>query len=160
MLNIDFTFLWAAINLVVLYLFLNHFLFKRVGGYMNARAKKIESDMQEADTRMAEGEQLKAEQQALMDATRDDRSYILVEAREKASAEADVIVTDAKRESNRMLADAREKIEREREKMMGELRGEVASLALKAASKVVEANMDSEKNRKLVDEFLDKEGVA
>lgn len=160
MLNVDFTFLWTGINLVVLYLFLKHFLFKRVGNYMDERSKKIEDSMREADEMIAEGAKLKSEQQSLLEAARDDRSYILLEARKKADAETDSIIDGAKHEGERLLANAREEIEREREKMMGELRGEVASLALKAASKVIEANMDSEKNRKLVDEFLDKEGVA
>ena len=38
---------------------------------------------------------------------------------------------------------------------MAGLRSEVASLALAAASKVMAANMDSQKNRQLVDEMLD-----
>jgi len=36
----------------------------------------------------------------------------------------------------------------------------VVSLALEAASKVLEANMDTEENRKLVNRFIDEQGVA
>jgi F-type H+-transporting ATPase subunit b len=54
----------------------------------------------------------------------------------------------------------REEIEREREQMLKDIKGQVAGLALAAASKVIDANMDNERNRALVDKFIDEEGVA
>jgi F-type H+-transporting ATPase subunit b len=44
--------------------------------------------------------------------------------------------------------------------MFKNVRSEVASLALAAASKVIEANMDTESNRVLVNKFIDEAGVA
>jgi F-type H+-transporting ATPase subunit b len=44
--------------------------------------------------------------------------------------------------------------------MIKGVRSEVASLAFAAASKVLEANMDTESNRLLVDKFIDEAGAA
>jgi len=55
---------------------------------------------------------------------------------------------------------AKEEIEREKNEALKEIRNEVVSLALEAASKVLEANMDTEENRKLVNRFIDEQGVA
>ena len=44
--------------------------------------------------------------------------------------------------------------------MLKDIRGQVAGLALAAASKVIEANMDNEANRALVDRFIDEAGAA
>jgi F-type H+-transporting ATPase subunit b len=44
--------------------------------------------------------------------------------------------------------------------MLKEIKNQVASLALAAATKVIEANMDTVSNRALVDKFIDEEGVA
>jgi F-type H+-transporting ATPase subunit b len=49
---------------------------------------------------------------------------------------------------------ARELIERERAEAYRAAAEQVAALAICAASKVVSANMDSERNRALVDDFL------
>jgi len=43
----------------------------------------------------------------------------------------------------------------EREKALAELRGEAVELSLAAASKVLEKNLDSEADRRLVREYLD-----
>jgi len=43
---------------------------------------------------------------------------------------------------------------------MKELKNQVASIALSAASKIIEANMDTENNRILVNKFIDEEGAA
>ncbi len=160
MLDIDFTFLWTAINLVVLYLILNKVLFKKIGNYMNERSKSIEENMSKGEATKAEGEEYRKEQMKLRNDAVDERKEIISDAKIKAQKEADAIVTDARKEASTLISLAHDEIARERQRSMRELRNEVASLALAAASKVIEANMDSEKNRKLIDEFLNKEGVA
>ena len=59
------------------------------------------------------------------------------------------------RQVRRIAALEDEQAQTEREKAMASMRDDVASLALAAASKVLQANMDTQKNRQLVDEMLD-----
>ena len=54
-----------------------------------------------------------------------------------------------------MQDSARIEIEREKEGALSELRSEVARLAIDAAEKLLSENLDAEKNRKLVKDFLD-----
>lgn len=160
MLNIDFTFVWVAFNLLVLYLFLKRFLFKRVGTFMEERQRSIAQEIQRGKDLVEEGEAIRNDRQRELDQLRDDRKAVMDESREKALLEADRIIEDAKKEAARMLVRAGEDIERERQSMIRSLRDEVVSLALSAASKVIEANMDTDRNKKLVLEFIDKEDVA
>ena len=53
-----------------------------------------------------------------------------------------------------MLERARREIVTERDKAITELRREAVDLAIAGAGKIVEQNMDSDKNRKLVEAFL------
>ena len=50
---------------------------------------------------------------------------------------------------------AREQIEREKQLAIQELRGQVADLAVEAASRIVESSLTPEAQRKLVDEFIE-----
>ena len=60
------------------------------------------------------------------------------------------------REQIRQLQDAaRADIEREKQGALSELRAEVARLAIAAAEKLLSENLDEEKNRKLVRDFID-----
>lgn len=53
-----------------------------------------------------------------------------------------------------MLERARREIETEKERALVQLRREAVNLAITGASKVIEENLDSEKNRQLVEGFL------
>ena len=155
MLNIDLTFVWTAINLIVLYLFLRKFLFGRVTKFMDARTARIEADMEKGARDKAEGAAFRTEYEGLMREAATERARTLDAARQKAAAHYTQAVAEAKAEANRLVAAAGAEAEREREKALAQMRSEVASLALMAATKVMEANMDNQKNRQLVDTLLD-----
>ncbi len=50
-----------------------------------------------------------------------------------------------------MVEQAKEEIRREKEAALVQLRGEVADLAIMAAGKILDANLDTAKQRQLVD---------
>jgi F-type H+-transporting ATPase subunit b len=57
-----------------------------------------------------------------------------------------------------MIADAKESIEADREKAMLGLRQEIASIAMAAATQVINRNLDEEANKKYLDDFLGEAG--
>src|SRR6266542_257348 len=75
---------------------------------------------------------------------------------EKANAEAQ----RALEEYDALLSRARKDIDAEKEKAILALRREAVDLSIAAASRVIEANLDTEANRKLVTEFLESLGKA
>lgn len=160
MFGIDFTFLFTAINLLILYFVIKKFLFKRVGGFMAERSDAIAADVERGESLKLEGERFAQEQRELLSGTYDEKKLVLEEARQQAAKEYDAIVKKAKQDAERILADARDESVRERERLGKELRREVAALAMAAASKVIRSNMDNERNRGLVDEFISGGGAA
>src|SRR6266704_1603288 len=58
-------------------------------------------------------------------------------------------------ERDALLARARKDIDAEKEKAILALRREAVELSIAAASRVIEANLDTEANRRLVTEFLE-----
>ncbi len=64
------------------------------------------------------------------------------------------IVEKANTQARRMIEEAREEIEREKGAALAELRGEVADLAIQAASKILDETLDASKHRKMVNSFL------
>ena len=53
-----------------------------------------------------------------------------------------------------MIASAKEEIEQEKRRALTELRTEVADLAVKGAEKIIMANLDAEKQKKIVDSMI------
>lgn len=101
-----------------------------------------------------------------MDATKADYEARLVEteasAREQIQAEIKraqelrkTIQAEASERADELLAKAREEIASERDRALLDMRVHVATLSLQATEKILGENMDNERNRKLIDEFID-----
>ena len=156
MLNIDFTFLFAAINLLLLYFFVNKFLFKRLGGFMEARGKSIAADIEQGRGLKAEGDAYRLKYEQILREGAEEGNRIVAEARARAEKECDEILARAKKEAERMLSKAREDEQLRQVQMAARLKTDVAELSIIVASKIVEANMDNEANREMAKKFLDK----
>ena len=93
----------------------------------------------------------------------------------KAQAEAQKIISDgkiagervkneiefaAKENAEEMIGKAKIQIEAESQKAIQEIKSSVVDLSIEAASKIIEKNLDSEDNRRLVDQTLDGMGQA
>jgi F-type H+-transporting ATPase subunit b len=160
MFNVDFTFMWTAVNLALVYFFINKHVFKRLGVFMKTRADDIAAEIQKGEDLAAEGQKALADAGKELSKAGEERKQILDDARKKANQEHEAIMEKAKKEAHDLIAAAREQCERERVQMIDGLRRDVAALAVAAASKVIESNMDTAKNRELVGRFLDEEGAA
>src|SRR6266705_3064747 len=93
---------------------------------------------------------------------RERRIQQQLEEAERARAEAARLLEEHKRmvaaaraEAQELLDQARKEIESEKEKAILELRREAVDLSIAAASKLIEANLDSQANRRLVTEYLE-----
>ena len=160
MFNIDFTFVFALINLYVLYFFVKKFLFKRIGGFMEARSESIAADIEKGRELKAEGEAYRLQYEQMISEGAEEGKRIVAEARDRAEKEYAEILARAKKEAEWILSKAKEEGQIRQEKIAEGLKADVAKLSIIAASKIIEANMDNETNREMVKKFLDKEAAA
>ena len=155
-----FQFILAALNLIILYIVLKKILFKPITNFMENRSKAIQDSIDSADKQIEEAGELKLMYELQLKQAKTESETIVNEATVKANRMSDELLREARQGAEFIQSNARKEIEHERAQMLQEVRGEVATLALAAASKVLEANMDTASNRVLVDKFLDEAGVA
>lgn len=156
----SFKFIMAFINLLVLFFFLRKFLFKPIMKFMDDRTKSIEDSIADAEKQKADALEMKTSYEAQLKNAKSESKEIINSAVTKAAALQETMAAEAQQQAEEILAKAREEIQLEREQMLKGVRSEVASLALAAASKVLEANMNTESNRVLIDKFIDEAGAA
>ncbi len=157
MLNIDFTFLFALLNLAILYFFVKKFLFSRLGAFMDKRSDDIAENIEMGKSMIAEGDEYRQRYQDILDNAQEESRAILEKAKKQADADYQKIISKAKNDSAKIVQDAREEAQREWQQMEIQARTQIAALAISAASKVIEQNMDSVHNQELIKQFLDKE---
>jgi F-type H+-transporting ATPase subunit b len=135
-------------------------LFKPITNYMENRAKSIENALNGAEQAKIEAAKVKQNYEEQIGNIKTDSERLVNEARAKATKEYEEIIAVAKHEAEGILAKGREDVEREREEMLRQIKQQIAVLAIAAASKVVQSNMDTEANKNMVDKFIDEAGAA
>jgi len=114
--------------------------------------------LEDAERANAEAQRLLEEHKKQIAAARSEAQEILAKAKTVSQKERETLLAKAREEYDALLARARKDIETEKEKAILALRREAVELSIAAASRVIEANLDTDANRRLVTEFL--EGLA
>lgn len=127
---------------------------------MDERTEKIRSDLESAEASKVEAASTLAGYQAQLSEAKAESARILEEARQ----EADRVRTERIAAIDPELAEIRQRAEADAETIrtqaLADLRAEVTSLALGAAERVVERNLDDATNRALIDAYIDSVGAA
>jgi F-type H+-transporting ATPase subunit b len=144
----------AAANFLLFLAIIWTFAFKPVSKMLEDRKSRIEQGLKDAEQARRDRENAESERVATQAEARKEANDILTRAQKVAQESRDADIAATKEELERLRARAAADIEAEKVRAIGELRAEVADLALQAASQVVGETMTSERERRLVDEFL------
>lgn len=144
----------AIVNFLILYIILNKVLFKPVMKAMKERSEGIEKSIRDNEERQKSLDILTVQYQGML-AEQDKMARKLIEeTRDKASLEYKKIIEEAKLKSAELQKDAINNIERERKEMIQKEKETITSLSVLIASKVLEENIDTSKNKELADKFI------
>jgi F-type H+-transporting ATPase subunit b len=119
------------------------------------RERRIQQQLDEAEHGRAEAARLLEEQKQLLTAARAEGQEIVARAKTVALKEREALIAKTHEEQEQLLARARREIASETGKALAAVRKEAVDLSLAAASKLIEANLDSEANRRLVTQYID-----
>jgi len=141
--------------LVILFPVINFFYLKPLNEAIDNRTQTLESTFTEAEALRQEMTKMKSDYESRLTETEANaREQIQAQVRDAQELRRQ-IMAEASGKADEFLKKAQEEIAAERDRAMVNIRVQVATVALAAAEKVVGENMDNEKNRKLIDEFID-----
>lgn len=150
--------LTQAIGFLVLLFILKKIAWKPLLSLLDERREKISSEFRNIERTKSELSRLEQDYKARL-------AEIEAQARQKiqeAIAEGQRIAVEvqekAREEGKNILNKAKDNIELEIAKARVELRNQVASLAIRAAEKVIKEELTEERHKRLVTEFIDEAG--
>jgi len=149
---------------VIIFLILLGILYKM--GYpallkmVEERERRIQKQLEDAEKANVEAQRLLEEHKKQIAAARTEAQEILAKAKTVSQKERETLLAKAREEYDALLARARRDIDAEKDKAILALRREAVELSIAAASRVIEANLDTDANRKLVTDFLETLGKA
>ena len=145
---------WTLIVFAILVALLGKFAWKPILDAVEAREKGIKSSLDEAARLNAEAAKLLGEHRAQLADARRQAGELIAEGRAAGEGVRKSIEEKARVEGQAIIERARGEIEREKDAAIAELRKESVDLALAAASKLMQQNLDQAKDRALVERYL------
>jgi len=151
---------WGSISFLVLLVLLAKVAYPAVKKGMDGRAERIRSTLDEAETTRTEAQTILDEYRRQLADAKSEASRIIEEARLAAEG----LRTDLKRQAEAEAAELRQRaqadIAAQADRVMSGIQAKVAELAIQAAEKVVERNLDRDTNLALVERFIDQVGAT
>lgn len=152
-LNLGYIFV-HIFNFLIIFVVLRAWVYKPILGLLEKRRRTVAEGIENA--RIAAEARANAEKEAarILAEAQAEANRIVREATERAQAAVRDVRAAAEAEATRILENAKVDAELERNRILGDLRGQVAALAIAATQKLLGEALDEKRQRALVDEFF------
>lgn len=146
--------IWTFIVFGVLLLLLSKLGWKPMLASLRNREQAIADSLSKAELARTEAEKLIAETERQRKINEDEIHRQLREGKEYVERMRHDMVTKAHEESQKLIVQARAEIERDKKTAIEELRATAADLAVMAAGKLLDENLNDEKHKQVVRKFI------
>lgn len=154
MLKFDLNFVFTLVNLVIFFILIRVFLFKPIQKVIDKRNEMINEQLENADHAQKQANELREKYEAQLDGVEDEKSRILIDARNSAKTEYENIVSRAETDAEKIKADAKKASDIECEKARLAVKEEIAALAMETVEKVLGESVSVKTDKEIFDKFL------
>jgi F-type H+-transporting ATPase subunit b len=144
-------------NFLVVLVLLRFLLYQPILGMFERRSERIREGLAEAERVREDAAAERARLEAQLNEERRASQERLREAVARSEEAAEKRLAGANAEAEELLAKARADAEQIRQQALAGLQPEIADLTMRAAAKVLQAEMDRQRHRELIDRFLREE---
>ena len=145
---------WTLISFGLTLVVLKRYAFGPIQKVIDERRNRIRDAVDAADQAREEARELRELTIAEREQAKRERERILEDTRRQAQAQLDQARVDAKADLERRLVENQRELDAENRKLREEIRRDVVELTLLAAEKVTGKVLDSDDQRRLIDETL------
>ncbi len=148
------TLFWTALTFLLFAFFLGKFAWKPLLGALDARETSIRKSIEGAKNDRAEAERILGEHKQLVAEAHRDRAGALAAAQEEGEKLKAEILDEARKQREQVLAQTDAQVQAGLRRAKAELRAEAVDLAILAAGKLLDRNLDDAAQRQLVERHL------
>jgi len=143
--------LWTILTFVIVLVILKSAAWKPLLAALAAREESIRASLREAADARAEAAKLLEENRRQLAQAEVQSQRIIREGRDMGERLKAELLEKANATSLHMIEQAKEEIRREKDAALIQLRAEAGELVIAAAGKILDANLDTPKQRQLAD---------
>lgn len=145
---------WTIITFVIVLLILRGTAWKMLVQTLKDREDKIRTSLEEAEKARLEALRLLDENRQVLLEAETQSARIIRDGRNMGEQLKAELLEKAQASSRQMIDQAKDEIRREKDAALIQLRSEVSDLAIAAAGKILDANLDTAQQRRLVDQAI------
>lgn len=151
--SINATLIGQIIVFAFLVWFTMKFVWPPITKAMEDRQKKIAEGLQSAERGEHELELAQKRATEVLKEAREQAAEIVDQANKRGNDIVEEAKTNAQQEAERIVANQRAQMDQELQKAREDLRGQVTELAISAASKILEREVDAKAHKGLIDDL-------
>jgi len=142
------------VSFAILFFLLKFFVWNKVQVILKERREKIKKDLDNIDSVKKEIEILKKDYLEKLNNIDEISKKKIEEAVKKGKDLAENIIASSNQESERMIKKAKQEIMLEINKNKEEMKNSIIELSFAITKKILEKEIDEEKNREIIEKFL------
>jgi F-type H+-transporting ATPase subunit b len=146
--------IWTLISFGLALYLLQRLAFPRIGEALDKRRKAIDESIEAAERTRQEADQLLQEYRERLREAREQAEEIVARSRKAAERVEHETIAEAKQEREELMERTRRDIEQETRRALEDIRKEVANLTVLATEKLARKSLDTEDQKRLVQEAL------
>ena len=147
---------WTALTFLILIVVLGRFAWGPILQMLETREKSIADAIESAKKEREAAAAASAEMREALEKARAESAELIRRNQQEVAAAKAELMEQARKESENLLQAARKTINEEKRQALAELRSQTVDLAIEAASRLVQMNLDENKQKQLVEEYLSK----
>ncbi|QAT43887.1 F0F1 ATP synthase subunit B [Aminipila luticellarii] len=152
--------IFAIVNFLILVTVLAKFLYKPFIEMLENRKQTIQDSFDHAaDTNRRADEKMDEYNKRISNVEQEGRE-IIKNAKAKAEVQASDIINEANAKAAELKLRAESEVERQKAKALAEMKSQVAAMALLAAEKILEKDLELEGQEHLIDSIVEQVGAA
>jgi F-type H+-transporting ATPase subunit b len=151
---------WTVLTFVLLLVVLKKVAWGPILDALDARENEIKDALNAAEKAREEAERVSSDYEDSIRKAQAEAQRIISEAKTAGEKVKLDLETVANKKADEIIEKAKAQIDTERVRVISEIKTVAVEISLSAAAKVIERNLDSDDNRKLVNEALEGIGQA
>lgn len=145
---------WTVVTFFFLLLILRKFAWKPILIALDQRENSIRESLDKAEKAKQEAQKILDENQANLAKADEESKKIINQSRIYAEKIKDQIISESKLAAKKIIDEASDEIERKKDAVFDELLNQITDIAVHAAGKILNENLNLETQKKIVTKYI------
>ncbi len=145
---------WTVLIFLILLFILKKVAWKPILTALDERETKIKESLELAEKAKQEAAIMIEENKKSMAKADEAAQKVLAESKAYAEQVKEQMLEQSKIQADKMIADASAEIERKKQEAFTELKNQVAEISVQIAEKIIQKNLDPEKQKEVIDSYI------